>query len=523
MSADLGAGGGAPPMVTILADLAGRRPDHPALVGAARTVTYAELWERGNRMAHAVSDAGVDEGGRVAYLDLNNPEFFEISLGANKVGAAIVPLNFRLAPVELGQIVQDSGAPVLVVGPAFESALETLLEVATCVERVVRVGADYESWLAAASAEDPGREPRSDDVVLQLYTSGTTGLPKGVMITNESCSALMDVANSWSVDQTSVSLVAMPLFHIGGSGWANVALARGGTDVLVPVPDPAVILDTIEQSRITNAFLVPAFLQMMCAVPGAAERDYSSMRSIAYGASPITSAALRASLETFRVPLFQVYGLTETTGAITELASSDHDPDGPRAHLMRSAGKPYPWVQIKAVDPVTGSDCAADQVGEIWIHSVQNALGYWNKPEDTAATFDDAGWVHTGDAGYVDAEGYLFLTDRIKDMVVSGGENIYPVEVENVLSTHPAVGDVAVIGVPHEKWGETVKAFVVRREGAEVTEAELVDFTEGKIAGFKRPRSVDFVEELPRNPTGKLLKRVLREPYWRDAEGRGVG
>ena len=317
----------------------------------------------------------------------------------------------------------------------------------------------------------------------------------------------------------------MPLFHIGGSGWANVSLARGGTDILVPMIDPAALLDTIEQRRITNAFLVPAVLQMMCAVPGADDRDFSSLRSIAYGASPITSAALTRALEVFKAPLFQVYGLTETTGAITELSSTDHDPGGPRQHLMRSAGKPYPWVEMKAVDPATGADCGPGEVGEIWVRSVQNSPGYWRKPADTAAAFDPDGWLHTGDAGYLDDEGFLFLTDRIKDMIVTGAENVYPIEVESALSEHPDVADVAVIGVPDEQWGETVKAVVVRRPGSELTEAELLDWSRDRIAGFKRPRSVDFADELPRNPSGKLLKRVLREPYWAGsdrAEGRHI-
>jgi long-chain acyl-CoA synthetase len=343
------------------------------------------------------------------------------------------------------------------------------------------------------------------------------------MLTNDNCSALNDVAEAWSVDGSSVSLVAMPLFHIGGSGWANVGLARGATNILVPMIDPAALLDTIEQHGVTNAFLVPAVLQMLCSVPGADGRDYSALRSIAYGASPITGSVLETSLKVFRAPLFQVYGLTETTGAVTELSSADHDPGGPRAHLMRSAGRPYPWVQLKTVDPATGSDLGPGEVGEIWIRSVQVTPGYWDKPEDTAAAIDSDGWLHTGDAGYLDEEGYVFLTDRIKDMIVTGAENVYPIEVENVLSEHPDVADVAVFGVPDERWGETVKAVVVRRPGAELTEDQLLSWARDRIAGFKRPRSVDFADELPRNPSGKLLKRVLRAPYWRDAEGRSIG
>ncbi len=512
----------APPLSRMFAELAESRGDHPALVGATRTLTYGELHSNANRAAHALRGLGVGEGDRVAYLDLNNPEFFEVLIGAARIGAAIAPANYRLTPIEIGRIVHDSGASVLVIGSAFEPALPVLRSEAPGLTHVVRTGEQFAAWLAAESADDPGRSPTGADVVLQLYTSGTTGEPKGVMLTNDNCSRLLDVAEKWAVDETSVSMVAMPLFHIGGSGWANVALARGGTDVLVPMIDPAGLLDTIERAGVTNAFLVPAVLQMMCAVPGAEERDFSRLRSISYGASPVTTAVLKRCLAVFGVPLFQVYGLTETTGAITELGADDHDPDGPRQHLLRSAGRPYPWVEVKAVDPLSGEDCPAGAVGEIRTRSAQNSPGYWNRPDETSAVFDADGWLHTGDAGYLDDDGFVFLTDRIRDLIVTGAENVYPIEVESALSQHPDVADVAVIGVPDERWGETVKAVVVRRPGASLTEAELVSWARDRVAGFKRPRSVDFVDELPRNPTGKLLKRVLREPYWAGVQGRRI-
>jgi long-chain acyl-CoA synthetase len=513
----------AEPLSQTVAELAGTRTDHPALVGAARTLTYGELHRNANRAAHALRGLGAGEGDRVAYLDLNNPEFFEVLVGAARIGAAIAPVNYRLTPAEIGRIVHDSGATVLVIGPAFEAMLPEVRSQAAGLAHVVRTGEEYLAWLAAGSEDDLGRPSTGTDVVLQLYTSGTTGEPKGVLLTNDNCAKVRDVADKWAVDETSVSMVAMPLFHIGGSGWANVALARGGTDVLVPVIDPAGLLDTIERARVTNAFLVPAVLQMMCAVPGAEARDYSSLRSISYGASPITTAALKRCLEVFGVPLFQVYGLTETTGAITELAAEDHDPGGPREHLMRSAGRPYPWVEMKAVDPVSGADCGPGVVGEIWTRSAQNSPGYWRRPDESAAALDTDGWLHTGDAGYLDDEGFVFLTDRIKDLIVTGAENVYPVDVESALSEHPDVADVAVIGVPDERWGETVKAVVVRRPGSSLTEDDLLSWAGDRIAGFKRPRSVDFVDALPRNPTGKLLKRVLREPYWAGVEGRRIG
>jgi acyl-CoA synthetase (AMP-forming)/AMP-acid ligase II len=273
---------------------------------------------------------------------------------------------------------------------------------------------------------------------------------------------------------------------------------------------------------VTNAFLVPAVLQFLVGVPGAADRDWSKLRAIAYGASPITSTVLNRVLTTFKAPLFQVYGSTETTGAITQLDPEDHDPDGPRAHLMRSAGKAYPWVELKTVDPATGEDLPTGEVGEVWIRSSQVTPGYWARPEETATALSD-GWFHTGDAGYLDDEGFLFLTDRIKDMIVTGAENVYPIEVENVLSGHPDIADVAVIGVPDERWGETVKAVVVPTEGSTIDSDALLEWCKERMAGFKRPRSVDVIDALPRNASGKILKKDLRKPYWENAEGRHIG
>ncbi|MGH3495920.1 MAG: long-chain-fatty-acid--CoA ligase [Nocardioidaceae bacterium] len=497
--------------------------DRPAVACGDRTLTYSNIDERSNRFGQALRADGLRPGSRVAYLDLNQPEFFDVQFGAAKLGSVVAPLNWRLTPSELGAIAADAEAELLVIGPSFADLAGQIKEAAPSIRRVVVPGVEYEEWLAAHDPVDPGFAGGPDDVVLQLYTSGTTGLPKGVMISNSNCSALFKVADAWSVDHESVSLVAMPLFHIGGSGWAMVGLAHAALNVLVPEIEPTRLLDLIVARQVSNAFLVPAVLAMLTAVPGAAERDYTSLRSLAYGASPITVPTLRRALEVFRTPLYQVYGLTETTGAITQLDADDHDPGGPREHLLRSAGRPYPWVELKTVDPVSGDDCAAGTVGEVWIRSVQVSPGYWRRPEETAVAVTPDGWLRTGDAGYVDGDGYLFLTDRIKDMIVTGAENVYPVDVENVLAGHPDVADVAVIGVPDDTWGETVKAVVVRRQGSHVGEAELLEFAHDRLAGFKRPRSVDFVADLPRNATGKLLKRVLREPYWAARGDRRIG
>jgi long-chain acyl-CoA synthetase len=264
--------------------------------------------------------------------------------------------------------------------------------------------------------------------------------------------------------------------------------------------------------------LVPAVIQFLLATPGVESTDFSSVRAIVYGASPITDDVLVKGLERFGCEFVQVYGLTETTGSITQL--DEHDPVN-RPGLLRSCGKPYPWVTVRIVDN-TGADVPDGTVGELWTRSAQNMLGYWNNPGATAATLTQDGWLKTGDAGYRGDDGYIYLHDRLKDLIVSGGENVSPTEVENVLMTHPEVGDVAVIGVPDEKWGEAVKAVVVPAAGTSPSAADLIAYARDRLGGFKLPKSVDFASVLPRTPSGKLLKRTLREPYW-EGVGRSIG
>ncbi|MEW2357046.1 long-chain-fatty-acid--CoA ligase [Spirillospora sp. NPDC029432] len=499
-------------VVSIVRDHARERPGAPAVTGDGRTVTYAELHDRSSRAARALLAAGLGPGSRAGYVGKNAPEFFDLLFGAAKIGAVATPVNWRLTPGEIAAIVADAEAPLTVVDAEFADLAAVL------PGEVVVTGEPYENWLAAHAPDDPGYTGRPDDIVVQLYTSGTTGTPKGVQLSNTNFAIGERMAPRWRLDGSAVSLVPMPLFHIGGTGWALAGLYAGCRQVLVRDIDPAALVDTFERERITNAFIVPAVLQFMCQVPGAAERDFSALRAITYGASPITSEVLRRALETFRAPLFQLYGMTETTGAIVQLEPEDHDPAGPRRHLMRSAGRPYDWVEIRIADPATGAERAPGETGEVLIRSSQTTPGYWKRPAETERLLAGDGWIRTGDAGHVDAEGYLFLTDRIKDMIVTGAENVYPIEVEEVLAGHPGIADVAVIGVPDERWGETVKAVVVLAEGASLSADEVLSYARERLAGFKRPRSVDFVEALPRNPSGKILKKDLRAPYW---EGLG--
>jgi long-chain acyl-CoA synthetase len=501
--------------------------DRPALTFEDVDRTWSELHADAGRVANALSADGVRAQDRVAIIDKNTPAHFQLLFGASLINAVYVAVNWRLAPAEMAKIVNDAEAAVLIVGDAFLAQLEAFEDQLTSQPRILVAGGGHgkhgsmEDWMAAQPTSDPGHKAGDSDVALQLYTSGTTGLPKGVMLTNANLGvAVPSLGPELSVTADSVSLVAMPLFHIGGSGWALAGMSHGARSVLLREVDPVAILKVISTYGVTHAFLVPAVLMFLLSVRGVEETDFSSVQYIAYGASPISEDTLIRCLEVMRCQFVQLYGLTETTGAITILRADQHDPRGPRAGRLRSCGVANPSVTLRITNPDDGIEVGAGKVGEIWVRSEQNMLGYWRQPAETDKTLTADGWLRTGDAGYVDADGFLYLHDRIKDMIVSGGENIYPAEVENALMSHPAVADAAVIGVPDDRWGETVKAIVACAPGSNPTAAELIAHCRRSLAPFKCPTSVDFTDGLPRNPSGKILKRELREPYWAGQERR---
>jgi acyl-CoA synthetase (AMP-forming)/AMP-acid ligase II len=489
-----------------------------------RTWSFAGLEEAACRVAQGLASLGIGHRDRVACLTRHTAECVALTLGACKLGAVCMPVNWRLAAGEIEYIVTNGRARVMMADAAFEAVMA---QVKAPEVRRVLVTESLAEWYRGFEARDPGFEPHPDDTALQLYSSGTTGLPKGVELTHGNLTAGMMQAVPEAIGYHGpgdVMLNVLPTYHIAGVGVGLLTATRGGPSVLLPEFDPARVVAAIAEHRITHAFLVPAMIQFMLQVPGADRADYSSLKGISYGASPISERVLVEAMRTFKCNFMQVYGLTETTGAITALAPGDHDPEGPKKDLLRSAGKPIAGVELRVVDPATGKDAAEGAVGEVWIRTRQNMKGYWADARASAEVFaerspDGLGWLRSGDAGYLRG-GYLFLHDRMKDMIISGGENIYPAEVENVLMQHPAIADGAVIGVPDETWGEAVKACVVLKPGERADAQAIIEFMRSRIAHYKCPKSVDFLEAIPRNPTGKILKRVLREPYWRGRERR---
>jgi acyl-CoA synthetase (AMP-forming)/AMP-acid ligase II len=499
-------------------------PDGPAITYDGTTRTWSQLARRVRQNAAAQRAAGLLPGDRIAVLDLNHPSCLELTLACAQVGTANAVVNFRLAPPEIVYVVNDAAARVLFVGPEFAAAVEQMRDKLPTVEQVIRVGGEadeYEAWLAAQEPDPEVHPAAPDDCFVQLYTSGTTGFPKGAMLTHRGMiTHATNVSTDFEMGDDARVQVAMPLFHVGGTSYALVAVSRGAHIVMLRVPDPVAVLESLESQRITHTFLVPALLAAMTQVPGAAERDFSALQVMSYGASPMPLPVMRACLKLFPGTMHQVYGMTEACGVVSSLGPEDHVPERP--DRLVSAGTPIHGVEIEIRDPATGAPVPTGEPGEIWVRTEQLMSGYWGKPDATAAAITEDGWLRSGDGGHMDADGYVYVTDRIKDMIISGGENIYPAEIERVLAEHPTVADVAVIGVPDEQWGEVPKAIVVPAPGATIDAGSLLAYCREHVASFKCPKSVDVLDELPRNPTGKVLKKELRAPYWEGRERRIV-
>jgi acyl-CoA synthetase (AMP-forming)/AMP-acid ligase II len=493
-------------------------PDMEAVVDLAsgRRFSYREADARADAIAGALRARGIKAGDRVAILAMNGVEFFESFFGAARLGAVAVPLNWRLVADELSYILKDSGATALIYSTDFAAAVADIhgrgkdatdianwIEIAGGGDRQA-FAEDYDQVLASADSSPAEITAGDDDPLFIMYTSGTTGLPKGALHSHKTMMwALITATNTADIRYGDRYAIALPMFHVGALQPVLNIVYVGGTLALMRQFEPKLMWDVIEREKINVTLAVPAMLNFMLQVPDFDKYDYSHLRWIMSGASPVP-ASLIEKYKDIGIEIHQVYGLTECGGPGTLI--------GPDDAMVRigSAGKAFFHGEVRVVDDA-GNDVAPGTPGEVIIRAPNNMIGYWNKPEATAEAIRD-GWLYTGDVALIDADGFITIHDRIKDMVISGGENVYPAELENVIMGHPGVADVAVIGMPSERWGESPFAVVVRKD-ANLSEADVLKFCDGRLARFKQPKGAAFVEAIPRNPTGKPLKRILREQF----------
>ncbi len=492
--------------------------------GTGRTTSYGEHGSRVLRLASALrTELGVEPGDRVAIMSLNSAMFEEL-YHAGLLGSCVVnPLNLRFAPRELSHVLSDSATKVVFVDVWFAGVIDQV-RAAAGVQTVVLMGEGdgphdyrYEDLLAAGEEVVPA-EPEEDDAALLMYTGGTTGLPKGVLLTQRGLAlTLYHIGMTIRVEQDDVYLAQVPMFHAASMGAIIAMPTTGGQLVSVPVFDPGGVMTAAETHRATNTIMVPTMLAMTFAHPEYRPERLSSLTRLTYGASPMPRPVLeRLRADLPQVQLFQGYGMTESAALVSVLMPEDHE----RQDKLASAGRPVAGTVVSIQDEL-GTELAHGEVGEVCVRGGQFMREYWRRPEDTDTAFG-GGWYHSGDAGYVDDEGYLFLVDRTKDMIVTGGENVYSTEVEQALASHPAVAQAAVIGVPDDTWGEAVHAVVVLKPEHTATQDELIEHARGLIAGYKVPKEVTFRDEpLPLSGAMKVLKRELRAPFWEGRE-RGV-
>ena len=500
------------------------QPDVHCVSYQDQNYSWREWHERVHRLAGALAAAGVRRGDRIATLDMNNLATVEMTNAAALVGAAHVIVNFRLFGDQLAYVLADSAPKVLVVGADVVPNLDAVRPGLTGLERVVVVGGaddEFQSWLASSDPIDADPSVDPEDTVLVMYSSGTTGFPKGVELSHRAMNAHSEHNNLYFRFGPGVmSIAAMPLFHVGGTSYIQIGMHWGASTRVLREAAPAAIFEAIAQGG-DRLFLVPAVVAGVLAGGDQAIAAFSRLRCFCYGASPMPLPLLRRALDTWPdIEFSQVYGMTEFGGVITALSPEDHR-DGDHPERLTSGGRPIDGAELRVVDPVTLLDVAPGETGELWFRTDQMMTGYLGKPDATAETITPDGWLRTGDVGRVDDGGYVYILDRIKDMIVSGGENVYGPEVENVIAAHPQVAEVAVFGVPHPVWVEAVHAVVAPRLGEVIDPDEVIAFTRERLAHYKCPKSLEVVDALPRNPSGKILKRDLRAPHWTEQPGEG--
>ncbi|MFF1837826.1 long-chain-fatty-acid--CoA ligase [Streptomyces sp. NPDC058231] len=505
----------------VLARHAEHRPDRDAVRCEERAVTYAQLLGRSARVARALVADGAGPGTRVLYLGQESEYFYILLYACAQAGAVLVPVNWRLVVPEVEHILSDSQARFIFVEPDHAEVVGSAVAGLASAPVTVPVAAGepdggpaFAAWLEQTPPGDPVPSADTEAPLVQMYTSGTTGLPKGVVLAHRTFFQVRDALAGAGLDwidfrDTDVSLIGVPGFHIGGLWWALQGLNAGVTNVSLRMFTGSDALAHVRDHRVTVACVVPAMLRLMLSERAATQEVFASLRKVVYGGSPIGEALLEECLERIGCEFAQIYGLTESGNTAVCLPPAEHVVGGPR---LAAAGRPYPGFVLEIRDD-GGKPLPAGGIGEVWIRTPAHMVEYWRLPATTEQTLVD-GWLRTGDAGYLDEEGFLFICDRIKDTIIVAGENVYPAEIENVLSRHEAVVEAAVVGIPDRRWGEAVHAFVVLASGATASGRELMLFQRGRLADFKIPTSYSYLDRLPRNASGKILRRELRETFW---------
>ncbi|MBN2515901.1 MAG: long-chain-fatty-acid--CoA ligase [Deltaproteobacteria bacterium] len=493
-----------------------------------RKFTYEQIYDRARRFSGGLRKLGVGKKARIGVIMFNSYRWYDLYYGLSAAGCILVPLNFRLANPEILYQINDSGCKVLIFDPEFTNVVQGIKSSLKTVEHFVYTGETspfdeaipYDSLLDA----EPFEENITPDNVFGIYyTGGTTGLAKGVMLSHKNILAnALNFATDVHFGADHVQLSAAPMFHLADGAMNFTITLTGGAHASIKAFEPVAVFQAIEKFKCTTALLVPTMINMLNNHPDATKYDLSSLRLIVYGASPIAPDVLQKAIDLFQCDFCQLYGMTEAGPILTVLQPEDHkvDPDNPESvKLLRSCGREVTGVQLRVVDK-DGNDAKPGEAGEIWARGDNIMMGYWGKPIETEEVLHEDGWYETRDIAQMDENNYLYVVDRSKDMIISGAENIYTVEVENAVYKHPAVLEAAVIGVPDDRWGEVVKACVVLKQGMPVTESELIEFCRQHIASYKCPKSVDFMGSIPKSGAGKILKRELREMYWKEHERR---